>query len=351
MIPEKHDTAGIAQATLAEAAQNPALKSEIDDAFNERWRAAEDPRLLDRYAAYLPELPDQAAQEAYDLVEAWERFLLVSPLPGMPLPEVPFAKVHYNQGKATTDNALEFVGHGPVLMEAQHASDPVRKQTGMREAADHGTAGLAAAVAVHGMGRAIIPVGRQTGNANVNPEHPIKAAVSEEMASGAYEGFMSIHGKIPGRAIDLRDRTEVHAVIGLGRDPQDSSLELAEMLTTRAKVELGLRLVIGNFTPQLRYKERPNYDGRAFRDRVNRLAWDNAADLPALSTLAAASPNSTTTYAQEHFPSVPAMQLEISRSLRLTPHERDKGARIMGVYLGYSLVRIAAELYGRSYTT
>jgi hypothetical protein len=341
-----YPTAQEAASFLGEAAASPQLADQAAAAFTRRWEKAEDPRQLRRYLVHAPQLPDSKAQEVYEEVLAWERFFIAPHLTsGDTIPGF-----LYGAGTAAFPDQLAIVGSGPVLMEAQHATDPVRKATGKRELADHGTAGLAASIASLGLGRAVIPRGLQTGNGNVGESHPIKDELVCQSAQAPYAGFLSVHGMVPSRVIHPLDDEEVHAVIGLGLQPREVSFGMAETLIARAADELGLRLVIGNTTPQLTYQKDPDYTGLAFRDKVNRLVIGEDG-LPATSKLAAAGAATTTTFMHDVLPVSPVSQLEISRSLRLTPHDRDRSARIMGVYLGRELVRLAAEVTARAGTS
>jgi len=235
-------------------------------------------------------------------------------------------------------------------MEAQHATAPVRKHRGAREGADHGTAGLAYALAQRHHGTAIVPIGLQTGNANANDTHPIKQIIADYFEASHPRAFLSLHGCRPGKITSLHDETEIHAVVGLGQEPRAASIEAAETLVEHAAA-YGLRVVIGNTTPHFNFYIDAANDTKALWDITDWVETDDEGH-PKPSRLAAKEPNTTTSFVNRITPGrpqVPVMQLEISRSLRLTPEDLyarpgGLGVRKYAVYLGYCLARLAAEI-------
>jgi len=330
---------GGAEACLAAAERSSHVAETLENADIQRWGAAEDIRKLQSLAVVMPQLPEAGAHEVYGRIVQAESLLVA-----------PDRRVKtYGLGTAQYPDELAYIGQGSVLMEAQHGSDPVRKATGKREAADHGTAGLTAVLAYNGLGLGIIPRGRQTSNANVAETHPIKDALTHELARvDAYLGFLSIHGMRPGKVVSLRDPSEIHAVIGLGKEPKPASLEKAEALIARARDELGLRLVVGNLVPHVNFDKSFDADRRQFRDSHTTVTRKSDGEI-AIARLAAATDTSTTTFMSRATDvNFPAIQLEISRSLRLMPKDqwssRDLQAEKMGVYMGYRLGVLAAEV-------
>jgi hypothetical protein len=243
----------------------------------------------------------------------------------------------YAEGTASYDDEIlvERSG-GNFAISADHATDPVRKATGIREGADHGTAGLALALAEEKLGDVVLPRGRQTSNANVAVIHPMKDKLATILPGK--EGFLSIHGMAPGKFAHQYDETEIHGVLGLGKEPTEASRDLAEDMIKYAKSEHGLRLVVGN-------------DTRFFAEtpRSPRLDYDEAGDPKYAARLAALGEGSTTNFVngllQES--SFPALQIEISRALRLLPKDREyrePRAKVMGVYMGYLVARDLVKL-------
>jgi hypothetical protein len=275
----------------------------------------------------LPELPEQEAREVYERVVEAER-RRVSPN---------LRTEEYASGTANYDDETTVLsGHGSVLVTAEHATDPVRKATGIREGADHGTGGLAEVLHEDTDSTVIIPIGRQTGNAAVNEDYPVKDHMRLLLPDN--DGFVSVHGMIPGKTTDVFGRREVQAILGLGKDPSEMAINVAMLLQAYAK-DLGLHVLIGN---NERYLDISN----------GKLEKDDTGN-PKTKTLAAFGANSTTNFAHrlatEQGRQIPAMQIEMTRMLRVLPQEieeRDVISRVMGVYMGYLLTKKAVELSG-----
>jgi hypothetical protein len=289
-------------------------------------------------SVFAPELPQDDAYDTLDRVRAYERALI---LPS-DKDRRALLLADYADGTATTEDQLYITNQDGtrLLASADHATDPVRKATGVREGADHGTAGLAFLLATKRPVTSIIPIGKQTGNAAVTPNHPLKQAMDDLLPSRA--GFLSIHGMRPGKLESLGDRTEIHGIIGLGRTPNEQSREAAERLVAAAK-DIGLRVVIGN---DMRYM---TYD-----ETTDTLEMDAATGEPKRGRLAAMGVESTTNHAYRVMEAsdspMPAFQVEMTRALRLLPADMESGwhtderSRAMGVHLGYMLMQTAADI-------
>jgi hypothetical protein len=321
---------------IANAQTDLGLHGLLLDRDHARQRVAEDIRLLQALAPHLPQLPDADVHDVYERVVEAEATAVG---PKRQLND-------YSGGTATHDDELRIVDQGTGnLLEAQHATDPVRKDSGKREAADHGTGGLGLVLAEDAGGRIIVPLGRQTGNANTDAKHPIKDELLAAAATGAYDQFFSVHGMRPGKVLDLRDVSEIHAVIGLGLNPTEADFERAERLLGRAYAEYGLRLVIGNRIPHLNFQKADDWDGTSFRDWTHEPQRRPDGAIGA-TRVAALMPTSTVTFMREQT-GLSSSQLEISRSLRLMPRDMyrrpDRKAEAYGVYLGYQLCRLALE--------
>lgn len=303
----------------------------------QRWGIAEDMAKLRMLQPSLPELPNAHACEIYEQIVMQE-----ARLAGATFEE-------YDQGTALHDDQLRIIGTGRILADAQHATNPVRIRTGLREAADHGTAGLAAVLARYQSYQVVVPLGMQTSNANTAPEHPIKDALVEHF-DARHAGFVSLHGCYAGKVTHPADELEVHAVIGLGKEPNEASWEVAQALSDAARERYGLRVIIGNQTPHFNMAPDPAKGTAYFHDRLPQLDRDDGKLKP--MRLAALTRASTTTFMQQQaaareLPAFPSLQLEMSRSLRLTPEDaylRDRSKEYVGVYLGYCLGSLAAEM-------
>jgi hypothetical protein len=287
-------------------------------------------------SVFAPELPQSEAKEVFEIISDYER-RLVLPVraPGREL-----KTADYGNGTAIHQNQVRILNPetGGFLVSADHATDPMRK--GKRIGADHGTAGLAAYLAYEHAGTGIIPIGGQTGNAAVTPNHPVKQAMDRFLPGSP--GFVSLHGMRSGKLLELDDRTEIHGLIGLGKNPNQRSRQVAEELSERAK-QIGLRVLIGNETRHIEYLP-----------ETDELLTDKDTGEPRYGQLAALGDGTTTNHAQEIMRQSggesPAFQIELTRLLRLVPADFEQGwhtdarARVMGVYLGYLLSAEAVSL-------
>jgi len=293
---------------------------------------------------FAPELPEAAAADVFEQVVVGERSLL---LPAKHPNRNPLI-VDYVTGTALEPDEITVLGmqYNAGLASADHATKPVREKN-PEHGADHGTAGIVHLLAARDHTTAIIPVGRQTGNANVDVDHPLKNAMSLLLPSRA--GFLSVHGMEPGKLTAVSDRTEIHGVIGLGgneelgTEPNEQSWLIAEQLQAFA-AELGLRVIVGNTT---RYNVIDEVTGN--------IVVDEETNQPKIGPrLAARDEGSTTNHAYKIMQGtgieVPAFQIELTRLLRLIPSDFENGwhankkSRIMGVYMGYLLAQRATLL-------
>lgn len=264
-------------------------------------------------------IPELDAYDVYGEVAERER-LLVAP------------DLHidnYRAGTARHDDEVRVVRSGnEIVVSADHATDPVRKATGVLGRADHGTAGLGSLVAEKANGALVLPAGRQTSNANVALEHPLKDALAVNIRDTS--AFLSLHGMAPGKIEHQFDPSEVHGVLGLGKDPDEDALDMASDVVRRMKDELGLRFVIGNAT-----KLYP------LADEAPRLQRDETGELVTVS-LAAKGEGTTTSFVRRQNDTISAMQVELSRSIRFLPsgvEYREYEAARAGVHLGWLAVR------------
>jgi hypothetical protein len=302
---------------------DPTVKAEVDTAYQTRQAYANDIRNL---MPFLPELPDTTAQDTYERILEHERRVAPN-----------LERGDYGEGTAKYDDEiLTEISGGRFAISADHATDPVRKATGIREDADHGTAGLALALSEAGLGDVVLPRGRQLSNANVAVAHPMKDKLATILPGK--DGFLSVHGMAPGKFTHQLDEMEIHGVLGLGKEPTEASRDLASDMITHAKNEYGLRLVAGN-------------DTRFFAetDRTPRLDYDESGNPKYTARLAALGEGSTTNFVNQllQAPDFPALQIEISRTLRLLPKEmeyREERAKVMSVYMGYLITHDLVEL-------
>jgi hypothetical protein len=334
------ETADMADALAADID----LQAEQQTAFETRWGGVEDVRTLKSVQVHLPQGADEAAFATLERLRDLERRYAAPNL----------LTADYDLGVAEVDDEIRIISGAGALVTAEHATNPYRKKTGLREAADQGTAALAAAMAEDGLAESLIMTGRQMGNAGVTPDHPIKWAALQQL-NPALHGFLSVHSKLPGQAPGLMDTSEVHAYIGLGRyEPRESTLLAAEQIIQAAN-DLGLRAMIGNNTYHPIYQKDPSWQAPGpMRDRLNRLSLGEDG-MPRMSRLAGFSAESTTSWMNVHtdatrYSEMPILQMEIANSLCVTAEDRyarDPKALAMGVHLGYLLTQAATEIIGR----
>lgn len=273
---------------------------------------------------WLPQLPEIWAQEIHDEIESYERQFAS---PNLLIDE-------YLNGVAEHPDQFKEVKKedepNPIIFTAEHATNTVRKATGKLGYPDVGTAGLAAALAIrYGVG--LIMVGRQTGNAATDEDHPIKPLISQYLSDA--HGFLSVHGMGYGKFINASDRTEIQAVMGLGIDPSEELYDFAVDIKRMAKEALGLYVTIGN--DDYFYEQKPNSIEPKISEKDGNLYQ---------SRLAALNPNSTTNFVHGKlnvYGYVPAFQIEITNLLRLTPEDKypkDRVSKVIGVAMGYKLL-------------
>jgi hypothetical protein len=164
------------------------------------------------------------------------------------------------------------------------------------------------------------------------PDHPIKPLIAEELATAT--GFVAVHAKNSGMFVHPNDRAEIHACIGLGQNPTEAMLDLAERIILAIRDDLGLYAVISNIQPAYIQKPKSTQLKRV-EDGSPKLSQLDAASKPTISTnfsrqtLGALGRN------------VSSMQVELTNLLRVTPldgSKKDKTSRIIGVALGYRLI-------------
>lgn len=273
----------------------------------------------------LPELPESQAQEIYERIEAAER--LASPN---------LTVSGYTIGSARERDELYLAGvHTPTLLTAEHATTHLRldKTNNLSpKEADYGTGGLGYVLYDDLQLGLILPLGRQTGDANKDPGHPVKDAIARFVYTERPSTMISLHGMSSGKFAAFNDEKAVDVMIGIGEESNEDSVVLAETvqqvcadLSLRAEVNLKFVSVDSHY-PLL--PKRRKSDGGIAHNRF-----------------AAAGEGTTRVYAekvaQNHGINMATAQLELSSLLRWLPDEsdtRDKYSKVMGVYLGYLVI-------------
>lgn len=298
---------------------DPVVKSQADTAAASRRRFIDAVASL---APYLPELPDQQAFSTYERLVRLERSSVAKN----------DSVDDYADGTAESDDEILTIHRdGSLLLSADHATNPIRKSTGVLGRADHGTAALALSLGEDLYASVVLPRGKQTGNANVDVDHPMKDQITTLLPGKT--SFLSVHGMMPGKFSHQFDPTEIHGVIGLGANPSEMMLDTASTIRRLINDIYGLRIEIGG---ENKFFDDPEGDGK--------LRYDDDGKLIYSHPLAALGPGTTTNFVRALRSDIdfPAMQIEISRSLRLLPKEmeyREERHKVMAVYLGYLTAR------------
>lgn len=287
-----------------------------------------------------PEL-HTAAYEISERLRALEAELVA---PGKSWSELRLAD--YTMGSATKPDGI-WVRDVPgtlVVASADHATNMFKRSIlpkGDYIRADHGTGAQVMLLAEQAVASSVAPRGWQSWNVAVSDDaHPVKEEIRKMLPSR--RGFLSVHGMYSGKVRHLSDPGEVHAVIGLGANPNDISIEAAHNLV-RAGQDMGLSLSIANEESLYQY------------DPVTGLLkTQKDTGEPDMSCLSGAKPAMTNALAyrimEETKEQKVSMQLELAAFLRLRALDddggwhRDERARQEGTYLGYMLVKAAAEL-------
>lgn len=270
----------------------------------------------------LPQLPDDESAEIYERIGDHEVAIAT-----------PDGTVEgYRLGSAAVADEILAVSAGRALLTAEHATDHFDKE-GNRKDADWGTAGLGMVLHEDTNASLLVARGRQTGNANSDPEHVLKEQMRTFIVDERPLIVAGLHGMTRGKFADLTDETAFDVLLGVGNNPSEASLEAADRLKDYGK-DLGLR--VGVNQPFVMFR-----NGAPVRSEDGGVKMNN---------FKAAGANTTRAFAQqvsEDSGLDPVlMQMELSSLLRFQPrgHELDPRSRVMGVYLGYLMSKRMIEL-------
>lgn len=273
----------------------------------------------------LPELPESDADNIYERIKDAER-LLASPN---------LSRKDYRAGTAVyKDEIAYFHGYSGVLLTAEHATTHFRRETeGGRiklKGPDRGTAGLGYVLHTDTDATFMAMRGRQTSDANHAENHPLKNAISFNIASRGIKTFLSIHGMSSGKFTDFIDERAYDVLIGIGSNPSEQSVLQAEHIRDIAG-SLGLRAAINEWFVSVAEDEPLTVE----RDEHGRVVYKSYS-APHYTTRATAQKAAELVSSP-----LAAVQIELSDLLRLMPREikRDFKTRKMGVYLGYLLLK------------
>lgn len=286
--------------------------------------------LLENNFAYLPSLPVEEAETLYTRLDTAERALIA---PNRQTDEYKLGTASYE------DELLVKEADRQLLLTSEHAATRIRRdQKGTRGVkADYGTGALGSVLQEDTHASFMMPLGRQTGDANSDVEHKLKRAMLPFLQAPDNQGHFSLHGMDPARIGDLSDERGYSIMLGVGDHPSSQTLNLVEAIMQRAK-EYKLR--VGVNQPVLRFE--------ANSDETLK----KPDGTPRTITFAAKSAGTTRTFAQNTSEALgkplATVQFEIGAALRLLPEDHPnypgRDAQRIGTYAGYLFMRDCAEL-------
>lgn len=242
----------------------------------------------------------------------------------------------YNNGVALTNDQIHITyGFAGVLMTTEHATTHYRQAnedlTRKAKQGEAGTASLAATLAQDYDITHLTLLGRQTGDANHDVEHPFKERVKYMIAARMQRAHISLHGMTSGQVPDLEDERSFDLVVGVGDEPSESTMRLGIKVVQAAQAE-GLRAGIN--VPFIKVIQR---DGEYFR-RVD----GDGNDRPIV--FSAAKPETVRSTAEktsrEQDLDVACVQVELAGALRVLPRHLERNERVtqLGPYTGYRVL-------------
>jgi hypothetical protein len=263
-------------------------------------------------------------------------------------------KAGYLYGTATVQDETREHAHSTdpkLVTTGEHATDHATGKGSLDSGrkiggADWGVGGLSDLIAYEFGGITLTMPGRQTGNGNGDPDHPFGQRLSETIsAHNTISTSLQLHGAAQGKVARLNDELPLDVLIGLGDDPNDSSIEAAELIKIIG-AELGLRVGINQ--KFIRFEEvrlpsglvvaspRPRADGSSG------LAYDN---------FKAAGEHTTRSIAQRAFSAsnrsnATSLQVELASPLRIMPSDVEtitEQTRAIGPYMAYLLLKTYIE--------
>lgn len=287
------------------------LKREAEIIFDEALRYFKEIDLKNQQInVSLVQLPETKAQEITERIEHAEKAF--SPTA---------TEEGYRVGSATAENELQIIEGGqPTLLTAEHATEHIR--SGEPKEADWGTGGLVSVLATDHGTFAIVPLGRQTGDANYEAEHEIKEEAGLVIVQKGIKLALSIHGIGSNKFItpaQLESGQSSDVAIGIGDEPTEESQEFAEWLRDEAR-NLELKVDINPWYMSLSNGQPKTKDG-----------------VPLRTSFRAAKPYTTRghmqTRASESGLILPIAQIELAASLRVQPGVASNFEKIYKAYI------------------
>lgn len=246
----------------------------------------------------------------------------------------------YEVGSAKVDDDL-LIMHGlcQVLLTAEHATIQKRQLTDRLwvKDADMGIGGLAKVVAEVTQSAAIVAIGRQTGDANFDPEHPLKTAMKEVIEHPQNRAHLSLHMLDRGRVVHPHEVQGDYIQLGIGNKPSEATLELKDRLV---EIAGDLELKIGVNAPHINF------------DNEHRLVRDEEGEVKTI-TFDGTGKGTTRTFSAKLAKKLgkrddfAAVQIEINEVLLVKQNDEvafpTQADRKLGTYLGYEFVKRAAQ--------
>lgn len=287
------------------------LKREAEIIFDEALRYFKELDIKNQQISVsLAQLPETRAQEITERIEDAERDF--SPTA---------TEEGYKEGSATTENELRITeGSLPTLLTAEHATEHIR--SGEPKEADWGTGGLASVLATDHGTFAIVPLGRQTGDANYEGEHTIKEEAGLIIVQKGARLALSIHGIGPNKFItpaQLESGQSSDVAIGIGDEPTEESQEFAEWLRNEAR-DLELKVDINPWYMSLSDGQPKTKDGVPLRTSFKAAkAYTTRAHMQSRAT--------------ESGLILPIAQIELASTLRVQPGVASNFEKIYKAYI------------------
>jgi hypothetical protein len=243
----------------------------------------------------------------------------------------------YDIGTATVDDEIGVrLGQAGIVLTTEHATTHYRKdaKTGVRtkKAFESGTAAVAALLAEEFSATHITMLGRQTGDANHDPQHPFKRLVGQLLTSSEEKHtLISVHGLVSGQVAKLDDERGYDVIVGVGEEPSNETAQLGNRIVTTAQ-SMGLHAGIN--TPLLKIIS---------RDNKHYVRVDDEGSFSPIS-FAASSPRTVRSTAEaiskRTGQTIGCVQIELAGTLRLlhVDAERNERVKLLGAYMGYHVL-------------
>ena len=253
----------------------------------------------------------------------------------------------YELGSARRENDIQLLpGSNNVMLTAEHATDHIRMKADgtaviYKKARDFATGAIALAAAYDSDSSALIALGRQTGDANRDIDHPLKQEMTRLITDQGMRGPIAVHGMGRGLAANIRDKRGYSIQVGIGAHPS----EVTRTWVHDEVVPLGkdMGLVVGVNDRHIRFpKKKPmlSDDGKRLVTRI----YGGSGEISGVG-------ETTRDHAQKIAKELNvddgfiAAQFEINSVLRWHPDTPflAQADKVLGAHIGYLFVKLAAQ--------